>query len=72
MNMERKYQREKLIDLIVNAKRADPETGSFTEFLADFLLGYGVFVPGDEYDVDRLRELAGLTGTEGRLLRPLK
>lgn len=34
--------REKLIDLIINAKRSDPETGSFTEYLADFLLGYGV------------------------------
>lgn len=50
-------QRDKLIELIVNAKRADPETGSFTEFLADFLLGYGVFVPDDTYDIDRLRGL---------------
>lgn len=37
--------REKLIDLIINAKRTDPETGSFTEYLADFLLGYGVKLP---------------------------
>lgn len=50
-------QRDKLIELIVNAKRADPKTGSFTEFLADFLLGYGVFVPDDGHDLDRLREL---------------
>lgn len=50
-------QRDKLIELIVNAKRADPETGSFTEFLADFLLGYGVFVPDDGYYLDHLREL---------------
>lgn len=50
-------QRDKLIELIVNAKRADPETCSFTEFLADFLLGYGVFVPDDRCDLDRLREL---------------
>lgn len=57
MNVERKEQREKLIDLIVNAKRADSETGSFTEFLADFLLGHGVFVPDDDYDLDRLWEL---------------
>lgn len=55
MNVEK--QRDKLIELIVNAKRADPETGSFTEFLADFLLGYGVFVPDDGYDLDHLREL---------------
>lgn len=39
--------REKLIDLIINAKRTDPETGSFTEYLADFLLGYGVKLPDD-------------------------
>ena len=52
-----KNQRDKLIELIVNAKRADPETCSFTEFLADFMLGYGVFVPDDGYDLDRLREL---------------
>lgn len=37
--------REKMIDLIINAKRTDPETGSFTEYLADFLLGYGVKLP---------------------------
>lgn len=51
-------QRDKLIELIVNAKRAAPETCSFTEFLADFMLGYGVFVPDDGCDLDRLRELA--------------
>ena len=37
--------REHLISLIINAKRTDPETGSFTEYLADFLLGYGVKLP---------------------------
>lgn len=55
--MKYEKQREKMIELIVNAKRADPETESFTEFLADFLLAYGVFVPLDDYDLDRLREL---------------
>lgn len=34
--------REKLIDLILDAKRADPETGSFTEYLADYLINNGV------------------------------
>lgn len=37
--------REKMIDLIINAKKSDPETGSFTEYLADFLLGYGIKLP---------------------------
>ena len=29
---------EKLIDLIIDAKRTDPEAGSFTEYLADCLI----------------------------------
>lgn len=37
-------EREKLIDLIIAAKRDDPETGSFTEWLADYLLANGVTV----------------------------
>lgn len=36
--------REKLIDLIIDAKHADPETGSFTEYLADHLISNGVTV----------------------------
>ena len=36
--------REKLIDLILDAKRTDPETGSFTEYLADHLIANGVTV----------------------------
>lgn len=36
--------REKLIGLIIEAKRTDPETGSFTEYLADHLIAHGVTV----------------------------
>ena len=36
--------REKLIDLILDAKRTDPEIGSFTEYLADHLIANGVTV----------------------------
>ena len=36
--------REKLLDLIIDAKRTDPETGSFTEYLADHLISNGVTV----------------------------
>ena len=36
--------REKLIDLIIDAKRTNPETGSFTEYLADYLINNGVTV----------------------------
>ena len=55
--MDKSKEKEKLMDLIVNAKRTDPETGSFTEWLADFLLGYGVMIPDDDCNSDRLREL---------------
>ena len=36
--------RGKLVDLIIDAKRTDPETGSFTEYLADHLIANGVTV----------------------------
>lgn len=36
--------REKLINLIIQAKRTDPETGSFTDYLADFLVKNEVVV----------------------------
>ena len=36
--------REKLIDLMIEAKRTNPETGSFTDYLADYLLEHGVIV----------------------------
>ena len=36
--------KEKLVDLIIDAKRTDPETGSFTEYLADHLIANGVTV----------------------------
>ena len=56
--MDKSQEKEKLMDLIVDAKRADPETGSFTEWLAGFLLDHGVMVPADDGPgADRLREL---------------
>lgn len=45
--------RERLINLMIEAKRIDPETGSFTDYLADYLLEHGVIVlpckVGDTY-----------------------
>ena len=56
--MDKSKEKEKLMDLIVDAKRADPETGSFTEQLAGFLLDHGVMVPADDGpSADRLQEL---------------
>ena len=37
--------RERLIDFMIDAKRTEPETGSFTDYLADYLLEHGVIVP---------------------------
>ena len=39
--------REKLIGLIIDAKRTDPETGSFAEHLAEHLIAHGVTVQED-------------------------
>ena len=49
--------REKLVDLIVDAKRTDPETGSFTEYLADHLIANGVTVQEWISVNDRLPEM---------------
>ena len=51
--------REKLIDLIIDAKRTDPETGSFTEYLADCLINNGVTVQEWISVKDRLPEVGG-------------
>lgn len=36
--------RERLIELINEAKRTYPKTGSFTDYLADYLIEHGVIV----------------------------
>ncbi len=51
--------REKLVDLIIDAKRTDPETGSFTEYLADHLISNGVTVQEWISVKDRLPEAGG-------------
>ena len=48
--------REKLLDLIIDAKRTDPETGSFAEYLADHLISNGVTVQEWISVKDRLPE----------------
>ena len=49
--------REKLLELIIDAKRTDPETGSFTEYLADHLISNGVTVQEWISVDDRLPEI---------------
>lgn len=36
--------KERLIELMIEAKRTGPETGSFTDYLADYLLEHGIIV----------------------------
>ena len=48
--------REKLLELIIDAKRTDPETGSFAEYLADHLIANGVTVQEWISVKDRLPE----------------
>ena len=38
--------RDRLIELMIEAKKTDPETGSFTDYLAEYLLANGVVVYG--------------------------
>ena len=51
--------REKLVELIIDAKRTDPETGSFAEYLADHLISNGVTVQEWISVKDRLPEEKG-------------
>ena len=51
--------REKLIDLIIDAKRTDPEADSFTEYLADFLINNGVTVQEWIPVTERFPEVGG-------------
>ena len=50
--------RERLIDFMIDAKRTEPETGSFTEYLADYLLEHGVIVLPCKVG-DRVYEITG-------------
>lgn len=50
--------RERLINLMIEAKRTEPETGSFTDYLADYLLEHGVILMPCKVG-DRLYEVTG-------------
>ena len=59
--------REKQVELIIDAKRTDPEEGSFTEYLADHLISNGVTVQecklGDKiYQTDGVRIYESIIG----------
>ena len=50
--------RERLIDLMIDATRTEPETGSFAEYLAEYLLEHGVVLLPCKVG-DRLYEVTG-------------
>ena len=67
--------REKLIDLIIDAKRTDPEAGSFTEYLADCLINNCVTIQEWVSVEDKLPEVVsihkGYRGTVKKSIRVL-
>ena len=69
--------RERLIELMVESKITAPETGSFTDYLADYLIEHGVIVlpckVGDTiYQIDGVRIYAStiyeITYTENKVI----
>lgn len=72
-----RFSRERLVYLIIHAKKSAPETGSFTEYLAEYLLEHGVIVPplkvGDTiYQIDGVRiytsTIYEITYTENKVI----
>ena len=54
----RPIDRQALIDVIADAKRTDPETGSFVGWLADCLVEY-LKQPNEPLTLDELRKMDG-------------
>ena len=56
--------KQKILDLIIGAKRTDPETGSFAEWLAEYLVANGVTVQRWIPVEERLPEAERIAWTE--------
>ena len=56
--------KQKILDLIIAAKRDDPETGSFAEWLAEYLVANGVTVQEWIPVEERLPEAERIAWTE--------
>lgn len=59
--MARAIDKQTVLDLIIEAKRADPETGSFAEWLAEYLVEHlPTLTPQNEpLTIEELREMDG-------------
>ena len=48
--MAKAIDKQTMLDLIIEAKRMDPETGSFSEWLAEYLVEHlATFTPPNEW-----------------------
>lgn len=53
--------KKEMLDLILEAKRKDPETGSFSEWLAEYLVAHisTIIRPNEPLTLEQLREMNG-------------
>ena len=59
--MARAIDKQTVLDIIIEAKRADPETGSFAEWLAEYLVEHlpTLTPPNEPLTLGQLREMDG-------------
>lgn len=59
--MARAIDKETMLDLIIKAKRTDTETGSFAEWLAEYLVEHAPTLtpPNEPLSIGQLREMDG-------------
>lgn len=59
--MARSIDKQTMLDLIIEAKRTDPETGSFAEWLAEYLVEHlpTLTPPNEALTLEALREMDG-------------
>ena len=57
--MARSIDKQTMLDLIIEAKRTDPETGSFAEWLAEYLVEHlpTLTPPNEPLTLEELREM---------------
>ena len=59
--MAKAIDKQTVLDLIIEVKRADPETGSFAEWLAEYLVEHlpTLTPPNEPLTLEQLREMDG-------------
>ena len=59
--MARAIDKRIMLDLIIEAKKTDPETGPFSEWLAEYLVDHlpTLTPPNEPLTIERLREMDG-------------